>query len=84
MFDNETALKNASQTLNAALKDRDMAQRELARLTGDPVATISGLATGKHMPHLGVLARIAAVLGLSLDDFLRDSKRKRRPSPKTA
>jgi transcriptional regulator with XRE-family HTH domain len=64
--------------LVAALDDRGMSIRELARQTGDPPMTVHKAVCGPNLPKLGLAQRIAVALDLSLDKLVTPQRRRRK------
>lgn len=52
------------------LEVRGMSRRDLAKVTGDPHATIARVACGKHTAYTGVVVRVAEALGVTVDRLL--------------
>lgn len=63
----EIALAVLSANLQRELEARGWSIRELARKTGDPVMTIHNAVSGRNLPKVGVVVRVADVLGLPVD-----------------
>lgn len=49
---------------------RGLSRRDLAKRTGDPVATVARVAQGKHTAQTGVVVRVADALGVTVDRLL--------------
>lgn len=54
----------------ALLVVRGLSRRDVAKKTGDPVATVARVASGRHIAQAGVIIRIAAALGVTVDRLL--------------
>lgn len=76
----EDALKNISR--NMARLRGEMSYSELARQVDSWPGNISKIEKGEHMPGAALLARIAEVLGVTVDDLLNNGppKKTRRAS----
>ena len=61
---------NLASNLQRILSERGLTQSDLARMTGDPVMTISRIYRGQNQCLAGVLARIAEALDVSSDRLL--------------
>lgn len=70
MPSDDEARENIAANLQRILLSRGLTQTDLARATGDPVATISRIYKGQNQPLAGVLARIAEALDVSVDRLL--------------
>lgn len=53
------------------LEMRGLSRRDLAKRTGDPVATVSRVAAGSHTSQAGVVVRVAEALGVTVDRLLQ-------------
>jgi transcriptional regulator with XRE-family HTH domain len=53
------------------LEVRGWSRRDLAKVTGDPVATVARVAQGKHTSQSGVVVRVADALGVTVDRLLK-------------
>jgi transcriptional regulator with XRE-family HTH domain len=51
-------------------KGRGWSQQELADRAGISMQTVSNLETGRHLPGMATLSKIAGALGISLPDLL--------------
>jgi transcriptional regulator with XRE-family HTH domain len=51
-------------------KGRGWSQQELADRAGISMQTVSNLETGRHVPGMATLSKIAGALGVSLPDLL--------------
>ena len=58
---------NLAANVARLLKDRGLTQTDLARMTGDPLMTISRVVRGQNDVRCGVVARIAEALDVSSD-----------------
>lgn len=67
------ATSNASENLAANVKllreGRGLTQQQVAKLASVPRATLANLETGSANPTLSVLVKLAAALGVSLDEL---------------
>lgn len=76
----EDARANISANIKAILRQRDLSQYWLARVSGENQMTVSRIARGIVMPGAAVLHRIAEALGVSSDFLIshRQQKKSRR------
>ena len=51
-------------------KERGWSQQELADQAGISMQTVSNLETGRHVPGIATLSKIAGALGVPLSDLL--------------
>jgi transcriptional regulator with XRE-family HTH domain len=51
-------------------KERGWSQQELADRAGISMQTVSNLETGRHVPEIATLSKIAGALGVPLPDLL--------------
>lgn len=70
MLTDEDAKRNLAGNLQRLMENRGINQSDLARLTGEPVMTISRAFRGENMPRASVLARIAEAMDVSIDRLL--------------
>ena len=70
MLTDEDAKRNLAANLQRLMENRLINQSQLARLTGEPVMTISRAFRGEHMPRASVLDRIAEAMDVSIDRLL--------------
>lgn len=47
---------------------RDLTQYQLANKAGVAVSTVVGIEANGHHPHVGIAAKLAEALGISIDD----------------
>lgn len=66
-FDEETARLDLAQRLREARTRKKMTQEQLAKRAGIRQPGIARLESGRVLPHLDQLARIARALGLRLE-----------------
>ena len=66
----EEAKENLATNLGRLMENRGMTQTELARITGQPVMTISRACRGQNVPRATVLSRVAEALDVSIDRLL--------------
>ncbi len=52
------------------LEVRGLSRRDLAKRTGDPVASVARVAAGSHTSGTGIVVRVADALGVTLDRLL--------------
>lgn len=64
--------------LRAAREARGLSQSRLARLADVATSTVNRIERGERIPRVDVLARLAAELGVSVDDLLAPHRRRRR------
>ncbi len=67
MIQDEQARENIAENLRRILQDRGLTQVSLASMTGDTEMTISRICRGICTPGVGVIARIAESLDVSID-----------------
>lgn len=70
----EDAKQIIATNVKRLLEDRQMSAADLARKTGENSATISHILNAKHVSGIGVVTRIAAALGTSVDYLLQKSE----------
>ena len=63
-------LRALGSFMRNARDEQSFTLRELARLSGVAVSTISKLEMGRHEPSLFVFAALCGKMGLSMDDML--------------
>lgn len=68
--DREIRSRIAANVTNL-LEVRGWSRRDLAKATGDCVATVARVAQGKHTSQAGVVVRVADALGVTVDRLLR-------------
>lgn len=56
----------------------DLSLAEIARRADSYTTTIKEIEDGTRMPGVGLLTRIAAVFGVSIDDFLKSPRHSRK------
>lgn len=61
--------------IQAVLIRKKISQKELARLTGKSLNSISSMCTNKSQPHLRDLKRIADVLDVDIRELLISTKK---------
>jgi len=66
----EDAKRNLTANLTRLMVQRQINQADLARLTGEPIMTISRVCRGQNVPRATVLARLAEALDVSIDRLL--------------
>ena len=59
-----------SERIREEMERAGISQRQLSKITGDPLMTINNTVNGRNMPGSGVLSRIAEALGTSADYLL--------------
>lgn len=69
----QTAIAIGHQ-VRRAREAAEISREHLARQVDTSLATITRLEREDHLPHVRTLARIAAVLDLSLDDLLAEGE----------
>ncbi len=67
MLSDTQARGNLAENLSRLLRDRDISQRSLSVLSDVPLMTINSIVNEKHMPGVGVVARIAEAFDVSID-----------------
>lgn len=60
-----------------AIHNAEYSQAEISRIMGVPPCMVSRWATGRHIPDMDSLAHLADVIGVSMDDLLIRSKKKK-------
>ena len=65
--------RHLGRTIRDLRERRKLNQTELAEGAGVSLLTSSRIVRGEHDPHLKTLARLSAVLGVSIVDLLRSS-----------
>jgi len=76
MIEDNVAKRNIAANLHRLLDDRGWSQSHLSRLTGDPLMTVSRAVRGENLPGVGVLARFAEALDVSIDRLVGPPPRK--------
>jgi len=71
-----TTCRHIAANLTRILDERKLTQSDLSRMTGDPVMTISRLCRGRNVPKVGVVARVAEALDVSIDRLTGPSPKK--------
>lgn len=64
-------VRRIAWNLTAILEEREMSRRDLAKITGDSVASIARVAAGTHATSIGCVARIAEALRIKIDRLLQ-------------
>ena len=72
VIQNEQARQNIAENLRRILRDRGLTQGSLANMTGDTEMMISRVCRGICTPGVGVIARIAESLDVSMDHLMGD------------
>ena len=67
MIKDDQAREYIAQNLCRILSERGLTQVQLAEMTGDTEMTISRVCRGKCTPGVGIIARIAEALDVSMD-----------------
>lgn len=62
---------NLASNVRRLREARGLTQQELSDASGVPRPTLAHLESGSANPTLGVLARVAVALGVSMEDFIR-------------
>ena len=76
MISDSATCRNIAANLRRILDERELNQSDLSRMTGDPVMTISRLCRGRNVPKVGVVARAAEALDVSIDRLTGPPPRK--------
>ena len=71
MLTDNDAASFVAANLRRLLESRGLSMRGLARLTGDTPMRISDIASGRHVPSIGVVHRIAEALDVTIDALVR-------------
>jgi len=66
----EAATALVGDKVRGLRKGRGWSQQELADRAGISMQTVSNLETGRHVPGMATLSKIAGALGVSLPDLL--------------
>jgi transcriptional regulator with XRE-family HTH domain len=74
----EQTAENLARNLVSLRQVRRMTQQSLAKAAGVPRSTISNLESGRGNPSLAVLLKVAAALGVALDELLSAPRTKVR------
>jgi transcriptional regulator with XRE-family HTH domain len=74
MVSDKDARLNIKANLNRMLATRGITRTKLARITGDPLMTISVTVAGKSTPNAALLARIAEALETSVEVLISPPK----------
>ncbi len=67
----ENVVHNFGKNLKKALVDKGMKQRELAKAVGISYHTVSHYAIGDKTPGRATMAKIADVLGVTVDSLIQ-------------
>lgn len=67
MISDKDAKRNIAENVNRLLVAREWNQRDLAGATGETPMTISRICRAQTLPGIGILARIAEALDVSID-----------------
>jgi transcriptional regulator with XRE-family HTH domain len=67
VIEDDDVKQNVAENIRRLLLDRGWSQSELSRRTGEPVMTISAICNAKHVPGVGIVARIAEAFDVSVD-----------------
>ena len=67
MIQDEQARQNIAENLCRILDDRGLSQVALAKMTDSTEMSISRICRGAHTPGVGIIARIAEALDVSMD-----------------
>jgi transcriptional regulator with XRE-family HTH domain len=67
VIDEDRLLRNISDNIVQLLKERNWSQAELARRTGQTGTEISRIINAKYLPNVGILAKVADALQVTLD-----------------
>lgn len=62
--------RHFAERLKTLRAERRLTQRKLADLVGASASNVCYWETGRGLPHIWVLYRLAAALGVELDDLL--------------
>ncbi len=65
--ENNQVRQNIAENLRRILQKRDVTQAALAKMTGDTEMIISRICRGLYTPGVGVVARIAEAMDVSMD-----------------
>ena len=65
--------KSAAYTLRICRKKSGLTQKQLAELANTSRIHICDIERGKMLPSVGLLCRLADILKMSVDDFLREA-----------
>lgn len=68
----EKARQNIAANIRRLLEDRGWSQNELARRTGEYPTNISRVVRGVFAPQVGLFARIAEALDVSMDRLVSE------------
>ena len=66
-----TVIQKFGQKVRKLRKQKDLTQEKLAELTGIDYSYLNLIENGKRNPSLKVIAKLARVLGVPLDDLVR-------------
>lgn len=81
MLTDEEARKNIGTNLKRLLNNRGWTQARLAKEVGCPTMTISRIVRGQNMPGIGLLARVAEVLDVSVDRLIHEPSKNNLRQP---
>jgi transcriptional regulator with XRE-family HTH domain len=71
VLDDNQAKLNIAANLSRLLDERGMTRYRLAQLTGENQSTLHDIIHGARLPKIGILARIAEALEVTIDDLVR-------------
>ena len=66
----DKSASNLARNLRLLREARSQTQQQLARLSGVPRPTVANLESGSANPTLSVLVRVAAALGVSIEELI--------------
>ena len=83
-MDDRLTIEAIAANLQRLLAAKGWSQVDLARRSGGAEMTVSRIVRGQNMPGAGILGRMAAALGVSVDDlYVPQPKPAKKTSKKT-
>ena len=64
---------NVAANLRKLLSDRNLSVNHVAQLADVPQPTLHRVIAGERSPRIGIVAKIARALGVSVDSLLKDA-----------
>lgn len=77
MLTDYEAQTNIADNVCDLLESRGMSQSELAKMIGENRMSVSRICRAENLPNIGILARIAEALEVTVDELLKKNRRRR-------
>lgn len=75
MTDTEV-LQALSGNIARLMEEKNISQRRLSAITGEPLMTINSVVNGRHMPGAGLVHRVAEALGVAVETLYHATQKK--------